>query len=227
MSNPKQLTFPWEKNFKSSVKGFYCDPNNKKLFEELINFDGDDVFMYGTNNIGKTYLLQAICNYYNSDSRSSLYIPLMDVKNYDTAIIDNVSSLDLVCIDGLDQIANNSEWEIALFNLINSSLNTECRLIFSANFTNKTLQFGLPDFESRIKKLNSFEMTPVQDLYLKEALLHISEFRSINLGEKEIKYLLGYTKRNLSDLVSILERLDSLSMELKRKITIPLIKDYL
>ena len=227
MSNPKQLTFPWEKNFKSSVKGFYCDPNNKKLFEELINFDGDDVFIYGTNNIGKTYLLQAICNYYNSDSRSSLYIPLMDVKNYDTAIIDNVSSLDLVCIDGLDQIVNNSEWEIALFNLINSSLNTECRLIFSANFTNKTLQFGLPDFESRIKKLNSFEMTPVQDVYLKEALLHISEFRSINLGEKEVKYLLGYTKRNLSDLVSILERLDSLSMELKRKITIPLIKDYL
>ena len=193
----------------------------------MINFDGDDVFIYGTNNIGKTYLLQAICNYYNSDSRSSLYIPLMDVKNYDTAIIDNVSSLDLVCIDGLDQIANNSKWEIALFNLINSSLNTECRLIFSANFTNKTLQFGLPDFESRIKKLNSFEMTPVQDVYLKEALLHISEFRSINLGEKEVKYLLGYTKRNLSDLVSIIERLDSLSMELKRKITIPLIKDYL
>jgi DnaA family protein len=89
------------------------------------------------------------------------------------------------------------------------------------------LQIGLPDLESRIKKLNSFEMKPVQDVYLKEALLHISEFRSINLGEKEVKYLLGYTKRNLSDLVSILERLDSLSMELKRKITIPLIKDYL
>jgi chromosomal replication initiation ATPase DnaA len=70
-------------------------------------------------------------------------------------------------------------------------------------------------------------MTPVQDIYLKEALLYISEFRSINLGEKEIKYLLGYSKRNLSDLVSIIERLDSLSMELKRKITIPLIKDYL
>jgi chromosomal replication initiation ATPase DnaA len=70
------------------------------------------------------------------------------------------------------------------------------------------LQIGLPDLESRIKKLNSFEMKPVQDVYLKEALLHISEFRSINLGEKEVKYLLGYTKRNLSDLVSILERLD-------------------
>ena len=227
MSNPKQLTFPWEKNFKSSLEGFYCDPNNKKLFEELINFDGDDVFIYGAKNIGKTYLLQAICNYYSSDSRSSLYIPLIDVKSYDTAIIDNVSSLDLVCVDDLDQIANNSEWEVALFNLINSSLNTECRLIFSANFQHKTLQFDLPDLESRIKKLNSFEMTPVQDIYLKEALLYISEFRSINLGEKEIKYLLGYTKRNLSDLVSIIERLDSLSMELKRKITIPLIKDYL
>lgn len=227
MNNPRQLTFPWKKNFKSSLSSFYCDPKNKRLFNELKNLDGDDVFIYGTKNIGKTYLLQAMCNYYNSNSRSSLYIPLKDAKSYDTAIIDNVSSLDLVCVDGLDQIANKLEWEIALFNLINNSLNIECRLIFSANFQNKTLQFGLPDFESRIKKLNSFEMMPVQDIYLKEALLHISQFRSINLGEKEVKYLLGYTKRNLSDLVSILERLDSLSMELKRKITIPLIKDYL
>ena len=227
MNNPRQLTFPWKKNFKSSLSSFYCDPKNKRLLNELKNLEGGDIFIYGTRNIGKTYLLQAICNYYNTNSRSSLYIPLKDVKSYDTAIIDNVSSLDLVCVDGLDQIANKLEWEIALFNLINNCLNTECRLIFSANFQHKTLQFGLPDLESRIKKLNSFEMMPVQDIYLKEALLHISAFRSINLGEKEIKYLLGYTKRNLSDLVLIIERLDSLSMELKRKITIPLIKDYL
>jgi chromosomal replication initiation ATPase DnaA len=57
--------------------------------------------------------------------------------------------------------------------------------------------------------------------------MHIAHSRSINLGEREANYLLSYTKRNLSDLVGIIERLDSLSMELKRKITIPLIKDSL
>jgi chromosomal replication initiation ATPase DnaA len=44
------------------------------------------------------------------------------------------------------------------------------------------------------------------------------------LGDKEAQYLLTYVNRNISDLVQILESLDQLSMEMKRRITIPLIK---
>ena len=111
--------------------------------------------------------------------------------------------------------------------LINNASLTNCRLVFSASINIGTLNFSLPDFDSRIRKFNSYEMFSVQDQNLNLALMHIANFRSINLGEKEANYLLSYTKRNLSDLVGIIERLDSLSMELKRKITIPLIKDYL
>jgi chromosomal replication initiation ATPase DnaA len=39
--------------------------------------------------------------------------------------------------------------------------------------------------------------------------------------------LLTYADRNISDLVKILESLDQLSMEMKRKITIPLIKEVI
>jgi chromosomal replication initiation ATPase DnaA len=39
--------------------------------------------------------------------------------------------------------------------------------------------------------------------------------------------LLTYANRNISDLVQILESLDQLSMEMKRKITIPLIKEVI
>ncbi len=48
--------------------------------------------------------------------------------------------------------------------------------------------------------------------------------RSINLGENEIKYLITYSKRSISELISIINKLDDLSMQLKRRITIPLIK---
>jgi len=39
--------------------------------------------------------------------------------------------------------------------------------------------------------------------------------------------LLTYANRNISDLVKILESLDQLSMEMKRRITIPLIKQVI
>ena len=60
----------------------------------------------------------------------------------------------------------------------------------------------------------------------KQSNLYLN-LRSINLGDKEINYLVTYTKRNMSDLVEIINKLDQLSMELKRKITIPLIKEII
>jgi hypothetical protein len=35
MTNPKQLTFPWEKTFKSSFDGFFCDNKNTDLVNSL------------------------------------------------------------------------------------------------------------------------------------------------------------------------------------------------
>ena len=59
------------------------------------------------------------------------------------------------------------------------------------------------------------------------ALKYIADLRSIELGNKEAQYLLTYANRNISDLVKILESLDQLSMEMKRRITIPLIKQVI
>lgn len=227
MNKPRQLTFPWEKIFKSSLDGFYCDKLNKTLLDELMEISDEDIFIYASKNTGKTYLLQALSNYYSEKNLSSLYIPLKEVKKYDTSIIEGISQMDVVLMDGLDEIIGDDKWEISIFNLINESIPSGCRLIFSMSIDKKINKFNLPDLDSRIRKLHSKELHPVQDQNLKDALLQIAQFRLINLGERELNYLLGYTKRNLSDLVSILERLDSLSMELKRKITIPLIKDLL
>jgi DnaA family protein len=227
MPNPKQLTFPWERTFKSSFDGFFCDNKNTDLVNNLRLIEGDDIFIYGPSNIGKTYLLQALASFYSDLNKSSLYIPLSDIKNYDTNIIDGTHEADLVCVDSVDEIAGIMDWEVALFNLINNASLTNCRLVFSASINVGTPNFSLPDLDSRIRKLDSYEMFSVQDNNLNRALMHIAHSRSINLGEREANYLLSYTKRNLSDLVGIIERLDSLSMELKRKITIPLIKDSL
>ena len=135
--------------------------------------------------------------------------------------------MDLVCIDGLEIIRNKKEWEIGLFNLINYSLQTNCRLIFTSSSEDIKSAFSLPDLDSRMKKFNSYEIFPISDNHLLEALKNIANLSSINLGDREAQYLITYTKRNMSDLVKILESLDQLSMENKRRITIPLIKELL
>ena len=228
MNKPKQLTFPWNKVNKSSLEGFFTSQENSHLLSLLKDSDFlDDLFIYGTKESGKTFLLQAMCNSYSSVSKSSLYIPLKKVMNYGVEIFESLENIDLICVDGIEEAISKIEWEKAIFNLINKALISETRLILTSSKDLKSLNFLLPDLESRIRKIQSYELHPINDKDIFDALKYISKLTSINLGDKEAKYLVTYSQRNISNLVHILESLDQLSMEMKRKITIPLIKEVI
>tara|TARA_B100001287_G_C22685722_1_gene533466 strand:+ start:3074 stop:3760 length:687 start_codon:yes stop_codon:yes gene_type:complete len=228
MNKPKQLTFPWNKVNKSSMLGFYTSRENDHLVSLLKDSNFlDDLFIYGTKQSGKTFLLQAMCNSYSSMCKSSLYVPLKKVMNYGVEIFESLENIDLICIDGIEQVISKTEWEKEIFNLINKSLISKSRLIFTSSKDLKSLSFSLPDLESRIKKIQSYELYPIDDKDIIDALKYISQFKSINLGDKEAKYLVTYSQRDISNLIQILESLDQLSMEMKRKITIPLIKEII
>ena len=228
MNKPKQLTFPWNKVNKSSLEGFYTSQENLHLVSILkdTNFS-DDLFIYGAKESGKTFLLQALCNSYSSMSKSSLYIPLHKVMNYGVEIFESLENMNLICVDGIEEAISKIEWEKAIFNLINKALISETRLILTSSKDLKSLNFSLPDLESRIRKIQSYELYPINDKDILDALKYISKLTSINLGDKEARYLVTYSQRNISNLVHILESLDQLSMEMKRKITIPLIKEVI
>ena len=228
MNKPKQLTFPWNKVNKSSLEGFFTSQENSHLISLLKDSDFlDDLFIYGTKESGKTFLLQAMCNSYSSVSKSSLYIPLKKVMNYGVEIFESLENIDLICVDGIEEAISKIEWEKAIFNLINKALISETRLILTSSKDLKSLNFSLPDLESRIRKIQSYELHPINDKDIFDALKYISKLTSINLGDKEARYLVTYSQRNISNLVHILESLDQLSMEMKRKITIPLIKEVI
>ena len=228
MNKPKQLTFPWNNVNKSSLEGFFTSRENSHLLSLLKDsYFLDDLFIYGTKESGKTFLLQAMCNSYSSVSKLSLYIPLKKVMNYGVEIFESLENIDLICIDGIEEVISKIEWEKAIFNLINKALISETRLILTSSKDLKSLNFSLPDLESRIRKIQSYELYPINDKDILDALKYISKLTSINLGDKEARYLVTYSQRNISNLVHILESLDQLSMEMKRKITIPLIKEVI
>ena len=228
MNKPRQLTFPWNKVNKSSLEGFYTSQENFHLVSLLKDSDFlGDLFIYGTKESGKTFLLQAMCNFYSSMTKSSLYVPLKKVMNYGVEIFESLENIDLICVDGIEQVISKIEWEKAIFNLINKALISESRLILTSSKDLKSLNFSLPDLESRIRKIQSYELYPINDEDIFDALKYISKLTSINLGDKEARYLVTYSQRNISNLVHILESLDQLSMEMKRKITIPLIKEVI
>ena len=225
MNNPKQLTFPWNKTNKSNFNNFYFESSNIEAKDALLV--SGDIFLYGLEKTGKTYLLQSLCNHYFDEGKTSLLIPLKEVKDLGSQITESLENLDLICIDDVDLIVGDNLWEVSIFNLINNCLLTNCRLVFCSSLNPSSINFDLKDLMSRIKKINHIEIFPVKATNLSKAIKFIANSRSINLDKREIDYLITYSERSIANLINIIEKLDDLSMELKRKITIPLIKEVI
>ena len=135
MSNPKQLIFPFSLDKKSSIKKFFVPNGCANLIAAIKDDNAGDIFLSGKKGVGKSYLLQATCNDLSSSSFVAAYIPLSEAVKLKPELLDGLESLDLVCIDDLNTICANREWEVACFNLINRCNDTGCRLIFSCSET--------------------------------------------------------------------------------------------
>ncbi len=51
--------------------------------------------------------------------------------------------------------------------------------------------------------------------------------RALDLGEDVIAYLLQHARRDMANLIGILDALDRYSLEKKRPVTLPLVRDAL
>ena len=232
MNNPTQLIFPFQINQKASFKNFFCSPDNSELISRLselvANKNPDELIINGAAGSGKSFLMQAICNELSSSGKQFAFIPMSKAINMGVEIFQNLASLDAVCIDDLQLILSKGEWEIALFNLINECQQSDCSLILSLG-GNQSLEdiAQLPDLLSRIKRMEYMKLQTVQDEYLNQALDFVSQKLDINLEKAELDFLLKHQAREFSLLVDNLIALDKQAASLKRKITIPLMKETL
>ena len=199
-----------------------------RLADLVVSKIADELIINGAEGSGKSFLMQAICNELSSSGKQFAFIPMNKAINMGVEIFQNLASLNAVCIDDLQLILSREEWETALFNLINECQQSNCSLILSFG-GNQSLEdiTQLPDLLSRIKRMEFMKLQAVQDEFLNQALGFVSQQLDINLEKAELEFLLKHQTREFSILVDNLISLDKQAASLKRKITIPLIKETL
>ena len=232
MNKPKQLIFPFQINQKASFDSFFCSPDNQNLMTRLadiaISQDANELIIHGEKGSGKSFLMQAICNELSSSEKRFAFIPMKKAVNIGVEIFQNLGSLDTVCIDDLQLILANQEWETALFNLINECQQSNCSLILSLGGTQPVEEsIVLPDLLSRIKRMEFLALHAVQDELFNKAIVFVAQQLEIKIDNAELEFLLKHQTRVFSLLVENIITLDKQAASLKRKITIPLIKETL
>ena len=232
MNKPKQLIFPFQIDQKASFDSFFCSPDNQNLMTRLadivISQDANELIIHGEEGSGKSFLMQAICNELSSAEKQFAFIPMKKAFNMGVEIFQNLGSLDVVCIDDVQLIFKTQDWETALFNLINECQQSNCSLMLSLGGTQPLEEsVVLPDLLSRIKRMEFVALNAVKDESFNQAIDFVAQQLDISIEKAELEFLLKHQIRKFSLLVENIIALDKQAASLKRKITIPLIKETL
>ncbi len=122
-------------------------------------------------------------------------------------------------VEGLDDAA-----QIALFNAINEARQSGGRVLAAGNAPPAQLPLR-EDLKSRLAWGLVYQVKPPSDEERAVFLRAEAGRRGMRLPEEVVSYLLTRMRRDLRSLTGVLDQLDQASLELKRPITLPLLKE--
>jgi DnaA-homolog protein len=226
------LKFPDDETFAS----FYPGQNSSVLTQlknSVVGLGEPVLYMWGEAGSGRSHLLHALCSEVDERGESVAYIPLKHYQGMTLDIFENMEQVTLVCIDDIGAIAGNEKWEKALFDFYNRwSDNKENRppgasLVLCASNLPKQLGLKLHDLISRLEWGACYHLTPLNEEDKLGALQLRAQLKGMKLPVDVGRFLLNRLSRDMNTLLDTLDQLDNASLEAKRKLTIPFVKEVL
>ena len=130
MQVPLEFEFQSNQTFES----FFPGNNNVEIIQQLQEMANQgaeqQIYIWGEPGSGKSHLLQACCQLAKTLGNDPLYLALGKNNLPKPAMLDGLEELDLVCLDDVQHVAENLEWQQALFNFYNRHRQKNHHLIF-------------------------------------------------------------------------------------------------
>lgn len=174
------------------------------------------LFVWGEAGAGKTHLLRASGGTYHD----SLTDP-------DLADLAETSENDLpprCAVDNVEALSANGQ--IALFNLFNRLRATGARLLTAAKMPPQQLTLR-EDLRTRLGSGLIYRLHTLTDNEKIAALDAQATARGLHLPSEALNYLLARAPRDMRSLAAFIAALDRYSLEHKRPITLPLLRELL
>ena len=191
----------------------------KKMISEIeLFFDNDENFLLLNikEDLIRNYLFHASLNSYKTQPK----IINLKEKMFNPEEFKN----PMVFIKNLSSDTLNQESEIFLFNGFNYCLNQNTKILFSSNDFIKNLDIKLADLESRLNTVLPVEILNPTDEEKMNLINFELQQRGLEIKDKEMKYIFTHHSRDLNSLLNLAEKLDEISHQEKKSISINLIK---
>ena len=207
----KQKIFKFE--FKEIINplNFYVNETNLQAFNGVINNNYKNIYLYGPKKSGKSYLSEIWTKKYNAIKLDNNFERIIEIKKN-------------VFIDDIEKINNEEE----IFHIINHCTLNRLSILITSNLFINEINFFLNDLNSRLKVFNFLTINkPDDDMLLNILMKQFTEKQFVINSEDIFQFILKHANRSYENIHNIVNRLDNLSIEKKRQLSIPLVKEIL
>jgi len=178
------------------------------------------VYLWGERGSGRSHLLCAAA----AEARRGGREVLQADAGAALPAYEAVEAGALAIVDDVDALADAAQ--VALFNLLNAARTGRGAVLAAGACAPRSLALR-PDVVTRLGSGLVYQIRGLTDGEKAEALRRHAAGRGFALGDEVIGYLLTHARRDLPSLMMLLEALDRHSLEAKRPITVPLLRELL
>ncbi len=207
----KQKSFNYKFKNEHNEDNFFVNKTNFYAFDSLINNNSRFSFLYGPKKSGKSYLSQIWLkkNHAIKYSSNNYQFPIYGKNNI---LIDDFLTFD----------------EEKIFHIVNNCLLNKIKILITSQKKLNEIQFNFIDLSSRLKTFSNLEIYQPNDEMLLAILTKLLIDKQFIIHSNDIfDYILRRVDRSYQGIYEIVNKLDMLSLEKKRQLTIPLIKEIL
>lgn len=192
------------------------------------------ILIHGVSGSGKTTLLRSLIvtamhSTPGSDSEIILIQPQLDSSRFpdlerlDRMEKDTESSIRLLALDDVHRLAGDDSY--CFWNTYNKLNRDNATLVMTSRVHPSEMFPGNEHLRSRLLAGLVIGVSPPDDDGRLLVLNRMAKIRGFTLNPEVQKYILTRKPRNLKELDRIVKLMDDLSMETKRRVTIPLVKE--
>ena len=207
----KQKIFNFDFSNNNSNLDFYVNKTNIDAYNLINSSNNLNIYLKGPKKSGKSIL----SNIWLKINKGIIY------ENNFNYIINNKKNL---LIDNINNLLNQEE----LFHMLNHYNSNNLKVLITSHYEINEIDFSLNDLTSRLKTFTYSKINNPDDDMLIHVLTKLFIEKQFIINSHEIfQFILKTSNRSYEDMYYLVKKLDTLSIEKKRQLTIPLIKEIL
>jgi chromosomal replication initiation ATPase DnaA len=207
-----QKIFNYQFLSKKDHENYFVNQTNQQAYDLTIleKFD-QNIFLFGPDKSGKSYL-------------ANLWKDKNNAISYNNNLFDIIEAKKNVVID--DVLGTSSDEN--LFHLINHCKLNNLKIYFASSVNINTYNFKFIDLYSRLREFTYLQINEPDDEMCKMLMVKLFSDKQVIIKNQEIfDFIFKRLARTYLDIYNFVEKLDRFSLEKKRQLTIPLIKEII